>query len=112
MSQSRLGHRSNKVLRRQVSERAELQPLCEDLKFFYVALTRARRRVIIFDDSDKRMPLFEMLGRRGLANAARVEDLSAPPVVAAPSPMQAEAGKSGKRVLCSWLRKHTKLSLR
>ncbi len=85
VSQSRLGHRSNKVLRRQVSERAELQPLCEDLKFFYVALTRARRRVILFDDSDKRMPLFEMLGRRGLANAARVEDLSAPPAVAAPS---------------------------
>ena len=86
VSQSRLGHRSNKVLRRQVSERAELQPLCEDLKFFYVALTRARRRVIIFDDSDKRMPPFEMLGRRGLANAAHVEGLSVQSLTGKPRP--------------------------
>ena len=72
---SRHGHRSDRVLQKPSTEQAELMALCEELKHLYVAITRARRRVIIFDSDDKRIPLFEMLGRRKLAVLADGEDL-------------------------------------
>lgn len=50
--------------------------LCEELKLLYVALTRARNRVIIFDSSpDKRIPLFELLEKRNLARVASLQDI-------------------------------------
>ena len=52
--------------------------LREELKLLYVAVTRARRRVIVFDDcrEGRRIPFFELLVRRGLGNIAAVEDLT------------------------------------
>jgi ATP-dependent exoDNAse (exonuclease V) beta subunit len=57
---------------------AELMALNEDLKHLYVALTRARRRVIIFDNGtkSKRTPFFELLEGKDLAVSATVEDLA------------------------------------
>ena len=75
LSVSRLGHRSDRTLVRPSTEQAEIMALCEELKHLYVAMTRARRRVILFDEDDKRIPLFEMLGRRGLASSVTLEDL-------------------------------------
>lgn len=51
--------------------------LLEDLKHLYVALTRARRRVILFDQSDARIPYFELCERRGLGVMADLQNLSA-----------------------------------
>jgi superfamily I DNA/RNA helicase len=75
LSQSRLGHHRQGVLSQPRTDAAEIMDLCEDLKQLYVALTRARRRVIIFDDSDARIPMFELLERRQLATVATLEDI-------------------------------------
>ena len=57
---------------------AEMMALNEDLKHLYVALTRARRRVIIFDNgvNNKRSAVFELLDSKDLAVTATVEDLA------------------------------------
>ena len=72
---SRLGHHNFGLLSQPKSDAAEIMDLCEDMKQLYVALTRARRRVILYDDSDVRIPLFELLEKRGLATVATLEDL-------------------------------------
>ena len=41
-----------------------------------VTRAHAPRQVIVYDDSDARIPMFEMLERRGLATAATLEDLA------------------------------------
>ena len=52
--------------------------LNEELKYLYVAITRARRRIIVFDDcrDGRRIPFFELLVRRDLGQVATVEDLN------------------------------------
>jgi len=42
--------------------------LCEELKYLYTALTRAKNNVIIFDSNTaKRAPFFNYLRRLGMA---------------------------------------------
>ena len=77
LSMSRLGNKRSEPLSQRSTDQAEIMQLCEELKLFYVALTRARRRVIIFDQSaSTRIPLFEMLEKRKLARAASIADIS------------------------------------
>ena len=57
------------------SDPAVLMSLNDELKHLYVALTRARRRVIPYDNTELRIPVFELLARRGLGTVVAVEDL-------------------------------------
>ena len=57
------------------SDPAVLMSLNDELKHLYVALTRARRRVILYDNTELRIPVFELLARRGLGTVVAVEDL-------------------------------------
>lgn len=42
--------------------------ICEELKALYVAVTRAKSRVVFFDEDEaKRAPIFELLERCGVA---------------------------------------------
>ena len=76
---SRTGsRRANSLSKPCTEDKSALMALCEDIKNLYVAVTRARRRVIVFDNchEDKRVPAFEMLCRRHLGRMATVEDLT------------------------------------
>jgi hypothetical protein len=76
LSESRLGHKGHGTLSQRTTDPAEIMQLCEELKLFYVALTRARRRVIIFDQSEStRIPMFELLEKRKLARVASLQDI-------------------------------------
>ena len=44
LSQSRLGHKDRGTLSQRTTDPAEIMQLCEELKLFYVALTRGVRR--------------------------------------------------------------------
>ena len=69
------------------------QLLCEELKAFYVAVTRARKRCFVFDASvERRSPMFRFLHRQGVAEDGLEKLLS---VVAT---------KVGKSTADDWLR--------
>ena len=52
--------------------------LCEELKYLYVALTRARKRVFLFDSSlERRAPVFDFLAALGVAEEGLERQLSA-----------------------------------
>jgi hypothetical protein len=71
--------------------------LAEELKMLYVALTRARRRVVVFDqDVKKRKPMFAFLASPVLRRAEGASDATVAPPVAVlgdrPAARRAELG--------------------
>jgi tetratricopeptide (TPR) repeat protein len=61
-----------------INRDARLSPpreLAEELKQFYVAITRARERLVVFDeDREKRRPIFDMMRLLGLVDTVWSED--------------------------------------
>jgi len=75
------------------------QILCSELKYLYTAVTRARVRVVIYDqDQAKRAPLFYYLEKRQLCNATSVLGQTSPQGLAVESSAE-EWQVQGKNLL-------------
>jgi hypothetical protein len=98
------------MLRTLEFNRHEHQPLCEELKHLYTAITRARVRLVIYEqDARKRAPMFHYLKHMQLVEPVSLFETSSSSSSSKGAALHAHAGMMRKTTTQEWQRQGANL---